>query len=66
MFSVITLDFDGFLNKKEKTNNYELLNIFYESWKLLLVELLLVSDTKFMPAWRIPSNTIIRVIVVDI
>ena len=66
MFSVITLDFDGFLNKKEKTNNYELLNIFYESWKLLLVELLLVSDTKFMPAWRIPSNAIIRVIVVDI
>ena len=31
MFLVITLDFDGFLNKKEKTNNYELLNIFYES-----------------------------------
>ena len=31
MFSVIILDFDGFLNKKEKTNNYELLNIFYES-----------------------------------
>ena len=35
MFSVIILDFDGFLSKKEKLtgiNFINLINIFYESW----------------------------------
>ena len=44
MFSVIISDFDGFSNKKRKTNKYEFFNIFYESWKLLLLEWLHVSD----------------------